>query len=263
MYATFLSHALREKMPLDPLPPVTHDPDVTKRSTALCLSLAIFSLCAFAQETPETFLKSVAEALNEQNAAKLDALLYTVGMSEADKQMVKSSQQHLLNNPGVDTIELQPLPEDFQSVFIVHGKRIEPTALPAGIVSIKYKQAGNGMTSISFPYATVEGRFYLIGARSTDLNWKGPEDKNIGFMILGKEADKLKGKVKWNASGVDLEKPITTSSVSFLGQYIEGVTITSDHDDTDVTITILENGNPIFKSDPLKGKGTLEYKRPN
>ncbi len=36
--------------------------------------------------------------------------------------MVKNSQIHLLNNPGVDTIELQPLPEDFQSIFVMMRK---------------------------------------------------------------------------------------------------------------------------------------------
>lgn len=232
-----------------------------KIPAALILSLVISSLCAFAQDTPDTFVKAVEEALNEKSAAKFDALLYTIGMSDADMQMVKRSQQHLLNNPGVDTIELAPLPADFQSVFIMRGKRIEPTALPIGIVKIKLKQAGNGMGSISFPYATVDGRFYLIGAKSTDLNWKGPEDKSIGYMIMGKGQDAVKGTVKWNASGVDLEKAISSPSLSFSGQYIDEVTIMSDSDDTDVTITIMDGGKQIFQSAPLKGKGTQSYKR--
>jgi len=232
-----------------------------KITAALFFSLLISSYCALAQDTSTAFLSAVEEAMNEKSAAKLDALLYTAGMSDADMQMVKSSQQHLLNNPGVDTIELAPLPADFQSVFIVRGKRFEPTALPLGIVKVKYKQAGNGMDRVSFPYATVDGRFCLIGVKSTDLNWKGPEDKTIGYIIMGAGQDAVKGKVKWNASGVDLEKTISDPSSSFLGQYIDEVTISSDNDDTDVTISILENGKQIFRSAPLKGKGTQSYKR--
>jgi hypothetical protein len=46
-----------------------------------------------------------------------------------------------------------------------------------------------------------------------------------------------------------------------MGQFFEEVTVTSTEDDTDVTLTILEAGKKIFQSEPLKGKGTLEYKR--
>jgi hypothetical protein len=232
-----------------------------KFPASLFFSLVISALCALAQDTPATFLQAVEEAMNERNAAKLDALLCTTGMSDEDKALVQKSQAHLLNNPGIDTIEMLPLPEDFRSVFIMRGKKMEPTAPPVGLVRIKYKQSGNGINTSTFPYAVVDGQFRLIGVKSTDLNWKGPEDKNIGYMVMGTGADKLQGTVKWNASGVDQEKPITSTSLSFMGQYIQEVSVTSDSDDTDVTITIMENGKPIFESAPLKGKGTQAYKR--
>ncbi len=100
-----------------------------------------------------------------------------------------------------------------------------------------------------------------MALKSTDLNWKGPEDKNIGYMVMGAGADKLQGEGQWNASGVDMEKPISSPSLSLLGQYIQEVSVTSDSDDTDVTIKIMENGKPIFESARLKGKGTQAYKR--
>jgi hypothetical protein len=234
---------------------------VIKIPAALFFSLLISSFCAFAQDTPATFLKAVEEALNEQNAAKFEALIYTDGMSDADKEMSRKMLPHTLNNPGVDTMELQPLAADFQSVFIARGKRIEPTAMPVGAVKIQYKKMGNSSQSSTIPYTTVNGRFYIIGTKSTDLNWKGPEDKAIGYMIMGAGQDAIKGTVKWNASGVDLEKAISSPSRSFLGQYIDEVTITSDSDETDVTITIMDGGKQIFQSAPLKGKGTQSYKR--
>ena len=80
-------------------------------------------------------------------------------------------------------------------------------------------------------------------------------------MVMGTGQDAVKGTVKWNASGVDLEKPLSSPSRSFLGQYIDEVSITSDSDNTNVTITIMENGKKIFESAPLKGKGTQSYKR--
>jgi hypothetical protein len=227
----------------------------------LLLSMLMSPLAAFAQDTPATFVKAVEEALNERSAPKFEALVYIEGMSDADKEMTRKMQKYTLENPGIDTIELQPLPADFQSVFIVRGKRIEPTALPVGVLKIQYKKSGNGTQASTIPYATVNGRFYLIGTKSTDLNWTGPEDKNIGYMIIGKGQGAVKGTVKWNASGVDLERAISSPSLSFLGQYIDEVTITSDSDDTDVTLTIMDGGKQIFQSAPLKGKGTQSYKR--
>lgn len=80
-------------------------------------------------------------------------------------------------------------------------------------------------------------------------------------MVMGRGQNKVQIKAKWNASGVDQERIFKSPSSNFMGQFFEEVTVTSTEDDTDVTLTILEAGKEIFQSEPLKGRGTLEYKR--
>ncbi len=211
-------------------------------------------------DTPEDFLSAIRTALAERSPAKLDALTYSVGMTEADKTLAVRMQQHLFNDKEIESLSLQPLPEDSQLFFVSRGRKIEPTNPPVGLVAITYKSLGNGTDATSLAYTNVDGRYFLVGTKTTLLDWKGPPDKTIGYMITGPGQDSLQAKVKWNASGVNLEHSFKDSSLSFQGQFIKEVTVTSAKDDAEITLTIVEDGKPI--SEPLTGKRTLEYKRP-
>lgn len=228
--------------------------------------LAAFALLpASAQETPEAFLKAIEDALRKKNPAELEALVFSAGMSAEDKAMAQRAMEMFIKDPAIESITLQALPEDFQSSFVMRGRKIEVTAPPAGIVRIAYQKtssSGMDLNSSSLPYAIVDGRYHLLGTHTTLLDWKGPEDKTIGYMVIGKGQDQARIEVKWNASGLNLERTSKAPSKSFLGQYIEQITVTSETDESDLRQTVLENGKPIFESQPLKGKGTLEYKRP-
>lgn len=230
---------------------------------SLCIFLGLI-LSAFAQDphTPEDFLAAFRTALAERSPAKLDALTYSVGMTEADKALAVRMQQYMFTDKEIESLSLQPLPEDFQTFFISRGKKIEPTNPPVGLVDLKYKPSGNGTSGSSLPYTIVDGRYFLVGTKSTLLDWKGPADKNIGYMVMGAGQDGIRAKVKWNASGVDMEHTFKAPSLSFQGQFIKEVMVTSETEDTNVTLTIVEDGKPISVSEPLKGKGKLEYKRP-
>jgi len=46
-----------------------------------------------------------------------------------------------------------------------------------------------------------------------------------------------------------------------LGQYFDSIKVTSDEDEVDVVLTVAEGGKEIYKSQPPKVKGTIEYKR--
>ena len=46
-----------------------------------------------------------------------------------------------------------------------------------------------------------------------------------------------------------------------LGQYFDSIKVTSEEDEVDAVLTVAEGGKEIYKSQPLKGKGTIEYKR--
>jgi len=231
-----------------------------------CLVSALTILSAFAQETPEAFLKTIEDALKEKNPAKLEALVFSTGMTDEDKAMAKNAMKYFIKDPAIESITLQALPEDFQLSFVMRGRKIEVTAPPTGVVRIVYQKGPDGpginINTTTLPYAIVDGRYHLLGTRTTLLDWKGPEDKTIGYMVMGKGQDQARIDVKWNASGVNMERSSKAPSKSFMGQYIEQITVTSETDDADLKLTVLENGKPIFESKPLKGKGTLEYKRP-
>jgi len=49
--------------------------------------------------------------------------------------------------------------------------------------------------------------------------------------------------------------------VVVLGQYFDSIKVTSEEDEVDAVLTVAEGGKEIYKSQPLKGKGTIEYKR--
>lgn len=193
---------------------------------------------------------------------KLNAITYTLGMSDSDKKQAASVQQMFFSDTEITGISLEPLPADFQSVYIMGGKKLEPTYLPIGQIKIEYKKTANGPLGFSVPYAIVGGHYFLISSKSTDLGWKGPPDKTLFFNVMGQGQDKVQITAKWNASGVEQERIFKeTSNMGFLGQYVEQIIVTSANDDTDVTLTISESGKEIYRSQPLKGKGTIEYKK--
>lgn len=174
--------------------------------------------------------------------------------------MTAMLQRLYFNGKEVDAISFEPLPSDFESVLIVQGRKIEPTSPPKGMVNVTFKGAVNGQGNSSGAYAVVDRKFYLVGMKSTDLGWKGPPDKNIGFSVVGQGASEVQIHGVWNASGVQLQRTFKESNLTFWGQHFEELKVTSGNDDCDVTVTITEDGKEIH-SEPLKGKGVLRYKK--
>lgn len=207
------------------------------------------------------FTSALRAAIAEKDDPKLQALIYFKGESPEDRQRMISMLGRLFTaGKDVGEISLGPLPDDFESVFVVQGKKIEPTATPRGMVKVTYKGEGEGPVESSSAYTIVDGRYFLVGMKSTDLGWKGPADRNIGFSVAGQGSSELQILGVWNASGVQLKKTFKESSITFWGQHFEELSVTSDHDDCDVTVTITEDGKTIY-SEPLKGRGVLQYKK--
>ena len=228
----------------------------------LAVSLLVLPLTLLGQpNTPDEFVAAYRAAIQEKSPAKIDAITYSVGMSESDKHQVALAQQMIFSDSEIIDITLAPLPGDFQSIYIMRGKKLEPTYPPVGLIQTKYKATGNDMNSTSVPYAVIDGRYFLTSTKSIDLGWSGPPDKTITFMVMGRGQDKVQIKAKWNASGVEQTRIFKLPSANFMGQYFDEITVASAEDDTDVTLTILEEGKEIYTSQPLKGKGSIEYKR--
>jgi len=229
----------------------------------LPILLAVFCLNQLHADTGEEFLVNYRSAIEQKDKAKLLSLYYTDGCSESDKKMLEAVVGSHFSNGKITDVKFESTPEGAKLVNIANGKKYEPTYPPAGQIKITYDPVGgNGMTSSSSGYAVINGKYYLITAKSTDLGWSGPKDKTLTFMVMGMGMEKIKVNAKWNVSGVDQEKIFSNPpSCNFPGQYFESITATSTEDDTDVTLSILENGKQIYESKPLRGKGTIEYKR--
>jgi hypothetical protein len=236
-----------------------------KHLLAIAISLFPFTLVANAAEAPgeAQFKSNLKAAITEKNNSKLETLIYSEGASPQDKvRMIAMLGMPLMSGKDVGEMSLEPLPEDFEPVIIVRGQKIEPSAPPAGMIKITFTGAGQGPKETSSAYTIVDGKFYLVGMKSTDLGWKGPPDKNIGFSVVGQGSSGLQIHGVWNASGVQLKKAFKQQSITFWGQHFEELNVTSGNDDCDVTITITEDGKAIY-SEPLKGKGIHHYKKTN
>jgi hypothetical protein len=226
------------------------------------LVVALLPLASLAQpRSAEELVSAARKAIQEKNSGELDALFYTAGMSDSDKEMAKFGLQGFFQGAEIERISLLPLPPHYRSTYVLQGKKVEQTYPPAGIMEVKFKPNTNGSSSSSVAYAVIKQGYFLLSSKSTDLGWSGPPDKSLGFMVIGMGQNKVQIKAKWNASGIDQEEDFEEPSGGFWGQYFEKVTIISTQEDTDVTLTITENGKETFKSERLKGKGTVGYKK--
>jgi hypothetical protein len=232
------------------------------------ISILAISSTALAEppKTEKEFLARFRQAVSHGDARAIDELTYQEGMSEQDKAMSARANQSLVRYAyEIRDVALKDLTKDFPTSAIQYGKKVEMTGPPVGVVEVKYGAGASGASESSVstmsPYTVIDGIYYLVGPKSSDLGWTGPRDNNIGFMVTGQDAEKAQILVEWNASGVDLIREFTEPSSTFWGQYIRAVKVTTESAESDLKLVVLENGATIFTSDPLQGKGTLVYQR--
>lgn len=231
-------------------------------------TLAIISIAASATlsnlaaaTSPEKLVDAVQSAIKTKDQATLLNLLYSKGMSEADVQLVERAQRGLFTDQELEEATLVPLPPDFQTVAVLNGKKFEATAQPQGLIQIKFKPKNGGSLASGFPYAELDGEYFLVGTKSTELNWNGPPDKQIGYGVSGKAQNSVTVEVKWNASGVEQSQTLSSPSAILMGQYFEQISATTEDEEAELILTVREDNKEIFRSEPLKGKGTLTYKK--
>ncbi len=242
------------------------------KTVLIVLSLLVLPVpgvyCASASppRTPKEFIAAYRAAMEDRDLDKLKILTYTVGMSEEDKRLTFMDDEMGFPEQEIERVALEPLPEDYQDVWFVSGMKIESTSPPEGMIKVYYRQPEErvGVTTVNhstMPYTIVDGIFFLVGTKSTDLQWEGPPDRTIGFSVRGEMSDRVKVRVKWNSSGIDQEREYSSNSVMFSGQHIDQVTVTTLDDRADIILEVLEEGEVVYTSDRLRGKGTIQYQR--
>ncbi len=236
-----------------------------KRLTCLLLGLFAHVTCLAAPpRTEEAFFAAVRAAYEAKDIAKIHALTWEKGISDWDRKMTERTLPMVLKS--FDTVEKLtdvPIPADFPETRIGFGKRTEPTHPITGVVEVSVKSHGQNTASqkMIVPYAIIDGGYYMVTGKTTDLHWNGPKDRQLGVTINGKGWDQVAIHIKYNASGVPVERTQKAMSTIFVGQYLEEVTVVSDRDDVDVILLLREGGEQIYESQPLKGKGQIHYKR--
>ena len=231
-----------------------------KQILILIATIASHILCA-GVPSPHDLVGAIEKAIANKDAKVIEKLTYTEGMSEEDKtRNFRHMPDHLFTTP-TQKVEIGELSADQAKPFRIHrGLKFTPTAQPIGSVLLHQKSDKFSSTA-RLPYAKVNDLYYLVGVKSEKLNWDGPPDKSIGWMIGGPNAKTRDFKYTYYASGMMISDSSEYASSSFSGQYIAEVTFTSDSEDFEGEIVINEAGKEIARSETFKGKGTFTYKR--
>jgi hypothetical protein len=224
----------------------------------LILTLAAF-LCALstqAIESKEELKESVIRILNDQDWDGYKALTYMNGMTEYDYKMMETLKPAIIDGRKIISGEFEDLPEGHKTNFIYDGRSFEPTISPLGLLRLELEGGGTVLR-----YAKDGDRFVLVGTKSEDLGWEGPDDVQLGIVILGYNTKGLKIEASWNASGRSCSEELDHTSNTFFGQYLETVKVISENPDAAYQLKIMEDGKEIYKSDLKQGIGKIQYKR--
>jgi hypothetical protein len=218
-------------------------------------------------KTAAAFTQAVRSALEKKDLAELEALYYWNGTSEVRKAASMDHMKQMLEfeSGKLASVSLVPLPAEFQETQVGFGKRIELTHKPAGLVQEKREQEPRqgfvGSAGTMRPYAIVDGSYYLLATKEVDLGWNGPEDKQLKIKIDGQGRNAIQITTNFNASGVPRKHTSTSGFSMIIGQHFDDVTLTCDDPKADLTMTLLEGDQEVYKSEPLKGAGKLVYQR--
>jgi hypothetical protein len=234
-------------------------------AAAVVLTLAALPTILHGQPASQAdFTAAVRSAIQEKSWPKMLALTYTVGLSASDKLQMQMLQHVYFGRAGIADMSFEPFPQRGTGMItVMGGKKWEPTYPPAGLLKITFQNTGSGgPISFAIPYAIIDGHYFLTASKSTDLGWKGPPDHGLTVMAMSTSPGGISLDVKWNASGVEQERTTPNVSLNMMGQYIEHVTATCTNNTGTTTLTITDAGKDIYHSQPLTGKGTLEYTKP-
>gem|GEM_PF-1249951 len=266
--------------------PFPHKTPMKLLISILFVSMACSVCYSAPPKTKDQFLAAVRAAYESKDVKHVAALTWWAGASEEDRKMLEGIDSMTLKNvQPIEAVTLEPLnPAQTFDDMVRNGKRYGITFPPIGMVKVKRKADNTPSPSETLrPYAVIDGGYYIVTSKITDLGWKGPQDKCFNVIVTGLIEDHVTIHIKYNASGVELEKEETLPAAgsqpsgnmtpnggggrgsvcdAFFAQYIEEVTVTNNTDD--VALELREGMNePFYKSEKLKGKGQIHYKRNN
>ena len=220
------------------------------RHLVAALLLTVAAALASDKPDPDVFTGAIKKAIVEKDEKAL------VGL--ADSEALAKALKTLFENPDVFAVSLGALPADFLPFVIKDGKRYEPSHPPEGMVTISVRQ-DSGLTSNRYVYSLVGGAYKIVSTKITDLGWKGPPDTGLSYSVEGFGTEAVSVKIKFNASGVDVEQLYLEPSGGFWAQYISEIEVTTANPQADFVLKVIREGRVIYTSERLNGPGKILY----
>ncbi len=230
------------------------------KSVGTILSILLLSCaCVLAHPTSDdSFVVAWKKAIETKDLAAVEKLTYLEGLTEENRKLILRADR-FAHVGEIKEVTLEPLPSDFLTTHVANGKKMELLKPPIGLIKVHSK----GAWSIASPYAIVDGKYYVVGGKITDLNWQGPPDVAWNYFVKGKGSENIEVEYSWNASGVDMTRKMKHASNGFVGQHINWIKVTSNDPNSEISLELLQGSNDFYKSETLKGLGVIEYKKPN
>lgn len=202
-------------------------------------------------QTPEALVAAYQKAIEAGDEA---AVLALWELDLDNPKVVESRDAYaksLITEQKGGRFSIGQAPAHDDLPLVMDGTKVEYLSEPEGVISIKLATFD---TTTALPYGRVGTTYKLIGQRWTKLNWSGPADTRYSFTVFSKSPAKPEGsltlKIRYNASGVILEKrlflPTVSQSLSggFSAQYV-------------TEIEVVENKGPARRFEVKRSDGTM------
>ena len=168
-----------------------------------------------APQTPEALVNAYQKAIEADDEAAVLALWELDLKNLKVFEMRSEYARHLITEQkGGEFSLVKPSPSD-DFPLVMDGTKVEYLAEPEGMISIKLR---GFETNTLVPYARIGKAYKLVGQRWTKLDWSGPADNQFSFTVSSQSPANPEGrlslKIRYNASGVILEKKLTIETAS-------------------------------------------------
>ena len=214
------------------------------KSLYTSILLFLITLPSFANSL-DSLTSTLVEAYEEADFEKYKSCFYDKGVTaeDWDAHLGRFKYKTAPRDNQKLECEVEVFSEVTNSTYAAYGKKYYPNHEPDGRLRVLFN---NGST-ISFIYANVDGKHFVIPNISEDLKWEGERDKWISFSTnpilnwgeVGKP-ETYKIKIYYNASGVDLERT-SFGVMGIVGQYFSKIELVEPlEEDVEVTLNVME-----------------------
>ncbi len=218
---------------------------------------------ARADEPISDFLARVAAAYGAPDpAVAMTELFHLEGVdAETRETFDERVIPHLLRGHDAPTVGTEPVPDDFDPVYVLNGYEYRPNLAPEGYVVV------DGTTKAV--YGRHDGRYFFVGTIRIAVNPDAPPDRMLQMMLVGMASPPVNytghcdvmqsnGKIK-RMELEDTGHGNTTAIV--MGQYIERCEVTNDSGRGSLWLRLQEGEETVFDQRIETPATRLSYRR--